>query len=108
MSRQPGDALKCSLARFPLLYRHIAGVPVARQNLLAPPQHDRDRRWYVGVLLGPRDGIANLVMDESLDDILLAGSHDRAADPSVIRLGPEVPRIRGSPPSLMGVRWSSS
>ena len=32
---------------------------------------------------------------KALDDILLVSAHDRAADLRVIRLGPEVPRVRG-------------
>jgi len=36
--RQSGDV--ASPARLPVLYRLVAGVPVARQNLLAPPQGD--------------------------------------------------------------------
>jgi len=41
------------------------------------------------------DAVANLVVDESLDDILLVSAHDHAAHVRVIWLGPEVPWVRG-------------
>ena len=34
-------------------------------------------------------------MDVRLDDVFLVGSHDCAADPSVVRLRPQVPLVRG-------------
>jgi hypothetical protein len=41
-------------------------------------------------------------MDEALDDILLASAHDCPAPPSVVWLGPEVPRIRRIPAVFEG------
>ena len=48
----------------PFLYRLIAGIPVASENLLAPPQRDRGGRRYVRVFLGIGNVVADLVMDE--------------------------------------------
>jgi len=39
-SQRVDDVAAASPARFPLLYRPIAGIPVARENLLAPPERD--------------------------------------------------------------------
>lgn len=41
------------------------------------------------------DVIANLIVDEALDDILLVRSHYHASNLSVIRLGKEISRVRG-------------
>src|SRR5215472_3465764 len=60
-----------SLARLPFLYRLVAGIPVVRKNLLAPPQRDRGRRRYVRVRLRAGNAVANLIVDEGLDDIRL-------------------------------------
>jgi len=66
------------------------------------------RRRYVGAFLGAGDAVANFVVDEILDHILLASAHDDAAHVRVVCvasrlepprpgewLGPQVSRVRG-------------
>ena len=60
------------------------------QNLLPPLQGDRGGRGYIRVLPGAGNSVANFIMNITLDNVLLMGSHDRPGDPSVIRLGPEI------------------
>jgi hypothetical protein len=86
-------SLTVLLARPPFLYRLIAGIPVASENLLAPLKRDRGGCRYVRVFLGMGNVVANLIMDEALDHILLVSAHDCAADTRVIWLWPEVPRV---------------
>src|ERR1043165_8899854 len=78
-----------SLARPPLLYLFIASIPVAGQNFLPPLQRDRGGCGDVRVLSGVGYGVANLIVDIAFDHILLPSTHDRAPDPSVVRLGPQ-------------------
>src|ERR1035438_8028762 len=46
--------------------------------------------------------IANLITDEALDDIFLVSAHDDAAHVRVIRLGKEIPWVRGMDPGSKG------
>ena len=94
VSRQPDDIVATPLlARFPFLYRLIAGIPVASQNLLAPLQCHRGGCGYVRVFLGIGNVVTDFVMDESLDDIFLVSARDYPTDLRVIWLRPEVPGI---------------
>jgi hypothetical protein len=47
------------------------------------------------VSLGIGDAMANLVVHESLDDILPVSAHYYAAHVRVVWLGPEIPRVNG-------------
>jgi hypothetical protein len=64
----------------------------------------RRKRWIIpadSVLVRPATFViytigyvvANLVVDEALDHVLLVCAHDYAADARVIRLRPEFPRV---------------
>ncbi len=82
-----------SFARLPPLYRLVAGVPIIRENLLTPLQRDGGRRRNVRIRLCAWDIMAYFVVDEALNHIFLVSAHNGAADPGVVRLGPEVARV---------------
>jgi hypothetical protein len=101
VSRQSEGVIGTALlAWLSFLYRLVASIPIASQNLLATLQRYRCRCRDVRGFLGLGNVTADFVVDEFLHDILLASAHDAAADPSIEWLRPEVLRVHRIPPGL--------